>query len=71
MIWDRKLALALVGLFMGQRVLDMGCGRGHYTIPWRASGIEVDAIDGSPWVPHVVKDARVVDLAGIKRGRES
>lgn len=63
MIWDRNLALALIGLFMGRRVLDMGCGQGIYTNAWREMGIEVDALDGSPWVTEMVNGAKVVDLA--------
>jgi len=62
-LWDRPLALALFGLFGGQRVLDMGCGRGWYTQIWRQAGIVVDAIDGSPWVADDVPGAVVVDLA--------
>lgn len=62
-LFDKLLCASLAALFVGRRVLDMGCGRGHYVKWWRYWGLMVDAMDGNPMVVRHVKDAVVADFA--------
>jgi SAM-dependent methyltransferase len=45
--YDRPAVLALVGDVQGQRLLDVGCGAGHYLEELLARGADVVGIDGS------------------------
>lgn len=45
--YDRPAVLELVGDVSGQRVLDAGCGAGHYFEALRSKGAEVVGVDGS------------------------
>lgn len=45
--YDRPAVLELVGDVSGQRVLDAGCGPGHYVAALRERGAEVVGVDGS------------------------
>lgn len=53
-LWSRLRALespvvmALAGVQRGERVLDAGCGAGHYTRLLMEAGAEVDALDALP-----------------------
>ncbi|MEO0667960.1 MAG: class I SAM-dependent methyltransferase [Pseudomonadota bacterium] len=40
--------IAFAGLRPGQRILDVGCGMGKFTIPLRERGLDVEAFDLSP-----------------------
>ncbi|MFV2123584.1 methyltransferase domain-containing protein [Micromonospora sp. LOL_013] len=44
---DRPAMLALAGDVGGQRILDVGCGAGHYAAELLSRGAEVVGIDGS------------------------
>ncbi|MEU0299373.1 class I SAM-dependent methyltransferase [Streptomyces sp. NPDC006175] len=44
---DRPAMLALAGEVAGLRILDVGCGAGHYAAELLAAGAEVVGIDGS------------------------
>ncbi|RJL34064.1 class I SAM-dependent methyltransferase [Bailinhaonella thermotolerans] len=44
---DRPAMLALAGDVAGARVLDVGCGAGHYAAELLARGAEVTGVDGS------------------------
>lgn len=44
---DRPAMLALAGEVAGLRILDAGCGAGHYAAALTARGAEVVAVDGS------------------------
>jgi SAM-dependent methyltransferase len=41
---------AVTGIKPGDRVLDVGCGMGRYSIPMAARGIRVDGLDLSPFL---------------------
>lgn len=62
-LWDRPLAERLKTTFAGHSVLDMGCGLGWYMRVWRAAGIDVDGVDGSPTVLDLGLGCLQVDLA--------
>ncbi len=45
--YDRPAVLALIGAVEGQRILDVGCGGGHYLAALRDAGARVVGVDGS------------------------
>jgi len=62
-LWDPKLAIFLAGLFQGKTVIDLGCGLCHYLKAWRQAGVDVDGMDGSPFVADLRLGCYVMDLA--------
>lgn len=55
---DPALAMALVELFRGCSVLDLGCGNGFYVQEFRHAGLIAEGVDGNP----ATKVGRVFDL---------
>lgn len=45
--YDRPAVLTLIGAVAGQRILDVGCGGGHYLAALRDAGARVVGVDGS------------------------
>jgi ubiquinone/menaquinone biosynthesis C-methylase UbiE/diadenosine tetraphosphate (Ap4A) HIT family hydrolase len=45
--YDRPAVLALIGAAAGQRILDVGCGGGHYLAALLDAGARVVGVDGS------------------------
>jgi hypothetical protein len=63
-IHDPYLATALIELFPGKYVVDLGCGLGKYVKAFRDAKIEADGYDGNPNTPALTKGAcGVLDLA--------
>ena len=60
--YDRPAVLELVGEIAGQRVLDAGCGPGHYAEELVARGARVVALDGA---------AAMVELARTRLGKRA
>jgi len=54
---DRLLALQ-----PGERVLEVGCGRGHLTLRLAARGVDVVGIDANPNAPEVSGSDRVLHM---------
>jgi ubiquinone/menaquinone biosynthesis C-methylase UbiE len=50
----------LLSLQPGERVLEIGCGRGHLTKRLAEKGIDVTGIDANPNAAHVSESERVV-----------
>jgi SAM-dependent methyltransferase len=48
--------LQFTGIKPGDRVLDVGCGMGRYTIPLAARGIKVEGLDISPFLLDRLKE---------------
>jgi SAM-dependent methyltransferase len=46
----------IAGIRAGDRVLDVGCGMGRYTIPLASRGVRVEGIDLSPFLLERLKD---------------
>ncbi len=67
--WDpshlRKIDRLLL-LNQGDRVLEVGCGRGHLTKRLAARGIDITGIDANPNVPEVAKSNRVINMRAEK-----
>lgn len=42
----------------GQRILDVGCGMGKFTLPMRRDGLDVEGLDISPWLLQELERAR-------------
>jgi SAM-dependent methyltransferase len=61
---DRPAMLALAGDVAGQRLLDVGCGPGHYAAEFLERGAEVVAVDGSAELIAHAKE-RVGDRADL------
>jgi SAM-dependent methyltransferase len=62
---DRPAMLALAGDVTGQRLLDVGCGPGHYAAALLERGAEVVGIDGSAELLAHAKE-RVGDRAELR-----
>ncbi len=48
--------LRVTGIKAGDRVLDVGCGMGRYSIPLAARGIKIDGLDISPFLLDRLKE---------------
>jgi SAM-dependent methyltransferase len=48
--------IRFTGIHPGDRVLDVGCGMGRYTIPLAARGIDVEGMDISPFLLERFKE---------------
>lgn len=42
----------------GERVLDVGCGMGKFTLPMRRDGFDVEGLDISPWLLEQLEQSR-------------
>ena len=62
---DRPAMLALAGDVAGLRILDVGCGAGHYAAELLARGAEVVGIDGSATLLSHARD-RLGDRAELR-----
>ncbi|MFD2078730.1 Methyltransferase domain-containing protein [Actinopolymorpha cephalotaxi] len=68
-------ALDSVGIGLGAKLLDAGCGTGRYAAAFHARGYDVDLVDGSPeLLSQAVErlpgaDAQVADLRELNLGR--
>jgi hypothetical protein len=62
--FDPELACALVELFAGSKVCDLGCGQGKYVRFLRDGQIDCDGFDGNPNTPQMTHGmCGVVDLS--------
>lgn len=65
--YDKKLSLALVNFFLGEKVekvVDFGCGMGNYVEHFIENNIEAIGYDGNPHTPELTNNiCKVLDLS--------
>lgn len=64
--YDRPAVLDLIGPCEGQRILDVGCGAGHYMTELGARGAEVTGIEGSAELLSSARD-RLGEAARLRQ----
>lgn len=60
-MFDPDLTAFLARIPKGGRVLDLGCGPGHWAAQMRDAGFEVDAVDASPEMVELAQNDHSLD----------
>jgi cyclopropane fatty-acyl-phospholipid synthase-like methyltransferase len=64
-VFDQSLATALLTVFAGRTVVDIGCGKGDYVKVFRGKGIVCDGYDGNPLTPTFDPLLKVCDFSKL------